>query len=204
MASPETPATPAVSVDCDVLVIGGGPAGSTASTLLARRGWRVVMLEKDAHPRFHIGESLLPMNLPILDRLGVLDQVRAIGVHKPGADFPLEEMGGRRYVFHFSRALDPRHDYAVHVRRDQFDQLLFEQARACGVDARERTPVVDVAFGPGDRPRVVEAPEGLVCAFEYSSDLFESRTIERLAAHLQALLEGVVAGPSHRLSELPL
>ncbi len=74
----------------DVLVIGGGPAGSTAATLLARKGWRVAMLEKARHPRFHIGESLLPMNLPILERLGVLDQVRAIGVAKYGADFPLD------------------------------------------------------------------------------------------------------------------
>src|SRR5690606_40278530 len=53
------PAAPAVS-DTDVLVIGGGPAGSTIATLLARRGWRVTQLEKDRHPRFHIGESLLP------------------------------------------------------------------------------------------------------------------------------------------------
>ena len=51
--------------DCDVLVIGGGPGGSTLSTLLARRGWRVTMLEKTSHPRFHIGESLLPANMPI-------------------------------------------------------------------------------------------------------------------------------------------
>ena len=77
----------AAATETDVLVIGGGPAGTTAATLLARKGWKVTLLEKARHPRFHIGESLLPMNLPILERLGVLEQVRAIGVHKLGADF---------------------------------------------------------------------------------------------------------------------
>src|SRR2546430_15855757 len=72
---------------CDVAVIGGGPAGSTAAALLARRGYRVIALEKAHHPRFHIGESLLPMNLPIFERLGVLEKVRGLGVYKRGADF---------------------------------------------------------------------------------------------------------------------
>src|SRR5216110_1140364 len=71
---------------CDVAVIGGGPVGSTAAALLARRGYRVIALEKAHHPRFHIGESLLPMNLPIFERLGVLAKVRALGVYKRGAD----------------------------------------------------------------------------------------------------------------------
>ncbi|HJW05512.1 MAG TPA: FAD-dependent monooxygenase, partial [Rhodanobacter sp.] len=70
---------------CDVAVVGGGPGGSTAAALLARRGYRVIALEKARHPRFHIGESLLPMNLPVFERLGVLDKVRELGVFKRGA-----------------------------------------------------------------------------------------------------------------------
>ena len=73
--------------ECDVLVIGGGPAGSTVAPMLARKGYRVVLLEKARHPRFHIGESLLPANMPLLEKLGVADEVRAIGMEKWGAEF---------------------------------------------------------------------------------------------------------------------
>ena len=74
--------TDGASRSCDVLVMGGGPAGSTAAILLAGKGFRVVLLEKARHPRFHIGESLLPANLPLFERLGVATQVRAIGMEK--------------------------------------------------------------------------------------------------------------------------
>jgi flavin-dependent dehydrogenase len=140
---------------CDVLIAGGGPAGSTAATLLARAGWKVVMLEKAAHPRFHIGESLLPMNMPILDRLGALDKVRAIGVEKLGADFPTD--GGHYNVFHFDRALRPGSGYAFQVKREDFDRVLFEHAREAGADARENTRVTQVEFGDDGRPALVHA-----------------------------------------------
>ena len=146
-----------VDVDVDVLVIGGGPAGTTAATFLARRGWKVTLLEKDAHPRFHIGESLLPMNLPILERLGVLEQVRAIGVHKPGADFPMRGDGDSVNVFRFDRALDPKFGYAYQVKRAEFDTLLFDNALANGVDARQRVTVERVDFDAGGRPAQVHA-----------------------------------------------
>ena len=142
------------AVDCDVLVIGGGPAGSTAAISLARRGWRVLQLEKAHHPRFHIGESLLPMNLPILQRLGVLDRVAAIGVYKPAADFPLTLADGtpKVQVFRFDRALNPQFGYAYQVKREEYDQLLFKAAGEAGADSREGVTVLSVENDAGERP----------------------------------------------------
>ena len=71
---------------CEVLVIGGGPAGSTVAALLAERGRDVVLVEKETHPRFHIGESLLPLNMPLFDRLGVAGEIERIGMPKYGAE----------------------------------------------------------------------------------------------------------------------
>jgi flavin-dependent dehydrogenase len=128
---------------CDVAVIGGGPAGSTAAALLARRAYRVIALEKAHHPRFHIGESLLPMNLPVFERLGVLDKVRALGVFKPGADFEADnELGYNTYAF--ARAIGNSPPHAYQVWRQDFDKMLYEHAGECGADAREGHEVVNI------------------------------------------------------------
>jgi flavin-dependent dehydrogenase len=141
---------------CDVLVVGGGPAGTTTATLLAEKGWRVILLEKEHHPRFHIGESLLPMNLPILERLGVLEEVRRIGIVKHAAEFISNHYTDRLQVFRFSKAMNNRYPYAFEVRRSEFDHVLLQNSVAKGVDVHEGVLVHDVDF-QGDGSSIVRA-----------------------------------------------
>jgi len=144
----------AAAEPCDVLVIGGGPAGSTAAALLAERGRDVVLLEKSVHPRFHIGESLLPRNLEVLERLGMKEEVAALGVLKPGAEF-VSDAHGTTVGFNFATGIDRDYTYAYQVRRADFDAALFNNARRRGARAEESIRVTDVAFGPkGTRAQV--------------------------------------------------
>lgn len=137
-----------------MLVIGGGPAGSTAAALLAQKGFRVTLIEKARHPRFHIGESLLPANLPLLEKLGVADEVRAIGMEKWGAEFvsPWHE---HKQVFHFAEAIDKSMPYAYQVQRAEFDEILIRNAGRKGAQVIEGCRVNDVRFLPDDGGVVV-------------------------------------------------
>ncbi|MCA1978964.1 MAG: tryptophan 7-halogenase [Thiobacillus sp.] len=134
---------------CDVLVIGGGPAGSTVAPLLAEKGYRVVMLEKARHPRFHIGESLLPANLPLFERLGVADAVKAIGMEKWGAEF-VSPCHDATQVFQFAEAWDKSMPYAYQVKRAEFDEILIRNAAQKGVEVHEGCQVEAVDFQPDD------------------------------------------------------
>lgn len=130
---------------CDVLVIGGGPAGSTIATLLARQGRQVVMLEKDHHPRFHIGESLLPGNVALFERLGVREQIERIGMPKFGIEFVPTDLPYCSYV-DFAEGWDPKKNMAWQVRRSELDELLFRHAAQTGALTLEGAQVRQVDF----------------------------------------------------------
>ena len=143
----DTPASAAAAThSVDVLVIGGGPGGSTAAALLAQRGLSVALLEKDRHPRFHIGESLLPANLPLLDQLGVGEAVRAIGMEKWGAEFVSPWHAQKTQTFQFAEAWDKSMPMAYQVRRSAFDHILIRNAAAKGARVVEGCTVRDVSF----------------------------------------------------------
>jgi flavin-dependent dehydrogenase len=144
---------------CDVLVIGGGPGGATIATLLAERGRDVVMLEKAKHPRFHIGESLLPLNMPLFEKLGLADEVRAIGMPKYGVEF-VSPWHKHTMLLEFSKAWDKSLPSAYQVRRSEFDHLLFKNAVAKGARAQEETRATSVTFMDEGALVTTKTPEG--------------------------------------------
>ncbi|HEX4330224.1 MAG TPA: NAD(P)/FAD-dependent oxidoreductase [Burkholderiales bacterium] len=140
-------AVPATSdvMQCDVMVIGGGPGGATIAALLAARGRDVVLLEKEKHPRFHIGESLLPLNMPLFEKLGVAEEIRAIGMPKYGVEF-VSPWHDKPMMLEFNEAWDKAYPQAYQVRRSQFDEVLFNNAVARGAHAFEETRATSVEF----------------------------------------------------------
>ncbi len=167
----------------DVIVIGGGPAGSTAATLLARKGFSVLLLERDRFPRFQIGESLLPYNNDLFARLGVAEKLQ-LGDFFPkyGAQFVTGD-GKIEYTFRFDRTLPPEYHSSFQVKRAEFDEMLLRNASTSGVDVREQTSVVSVDLSDPSRA-AVETSTG---------DRHEARFVLDASGH------GAVLG--HRIGE---
>lgn len=131
-----------------VLVVGGGPGGSTAATLLARNGYDVTLLEQSRFPRYHIGESLLPSILQIVDLLGAREKMESYGfTRKHGAYL---EWGKEEWPLNFGE-LGGNCTYAFQVVRSDFDQMLLDHARSQGVKVYEGVEVRSLVFD-GERP----------------------------------------------------
>ncbi|XZE34199.1 NAD(P)/FAD-dependent oxidoreductase [Pirellulaceae bacterium SH501] len=128
----------------DVIVIGGGPSGSAAATLLAKRGFKVVVYERDHFPRFHVGESLIPYCYPVLDKLGLLPKMKSSHFTKKyGVQF-INEHGKLSEPFRFEEYDPHERSQTWQVLRSEFDQMLVEHARESGVTVHEGARVLDV------------------------------------------------------------
>ncbi|HEY4069899.1 MAG TPA: NAD(P)/FAD-dependent oxidoreductase [Burkholderiaceae bacterium] len=157
--NPPASSPPQTAFACDVLVVGGGPAGATIAALLAERGHDVVVMEKAHHPRFHIGESLLPANVQLLDKLGLREQVERIGMPKWGVEFVSPDHAHRSFV-EFADAWDKSMPYAWQVRRSEFDEILFRNAAEKGARTLEGHQVRGVAFDADGATVQVELDDG--------------------------------------------
>ena len=157
---PESPAaSSAPRFDCDVLVVGGGPAGATIAALLAERGRDVILVEKAHHPRFHIGESLLPANAQLFDALGVRAEVERLGMAKYGVEFVSPDHDQQAMV-EFADAWDKSMPYAWQVRRSELDEMLFRNAAARGAHAIEGCHVREVVFDDAGATVQAELDDG--------------------------------------------
>ncbi|HSE46607.1 MAG TPA: NAD(P)/FAD-dependent oxidoreductase, partial [Gemmatimonadales bacterium] len=134
-----------MDVDADVIVIGGGPAGTTAATMLARKGWSVVLFERERFPRDHIGESLLPASIPVLEELGAMPAIREAGFLPKWGATMVWGTSREPWSWYF-RETNRAQPHSYQVWRPQFDQILLENSRRSGVDVREGHRVREVLF----------------------------------------------------------
>lgn len=143
-----------------IVVIGGGPGGSTAATMLARKGHDVVLFERERFPREHIGESLLPASLPVLEVLGVHEEVERAGFLKKWGATMVWGHSEDPWSWYF-RETNRRYPHSYQVWRPQFDSLLLDNTRRHGVEVCEEHRVADVIFD-GERASAVrvERPDG--------------------------------------------
>jgi len=146
--------------DYDIGIIGGGPAGSCAATLLAKRGRSVVLFERDKFPRFHIGESLLPFSMATFERLGLAERIQdGRFLVKHGGEI-VSGCGSRELPFYFKDGYRSRQPTSFQVLREEFDQLLLDRAREVGAEVHEETAVQSADFDEAGVRLQVEACDG--------------------------------------------
>ena len=136
---------PNSSGQVDVIVIGGGPAGSTAATMLSKHGYSVLLLERSEFPRDHVGESLLPASIPVLEELGVMDDVQQAGFLPKWGATMIWGMDKEPWSWYF-RETNEQYPHSYQVWRPEFDKILLDNSRRHGVDVREKHRVVNVIF----------------------------------------------------------
>jgi flavin-dependent dehydrogenase len=150
----------ATDVHPDVVVIGGGPAGSTVSTVLAQQGVRVRLFERERFPRFHVGESLIPETYWVLKRLNMLDKMRKSHfVQKHSVQF-VNANGKQSAPFYFRDNRPHECSQTWQVVRSEFDQMMLDNAREHGVDVHEAVRVVEVLFDGARAVGVRIRPQG--------------------------------------------
>ncbi len=130
----------------DCTVIGGGPAGSTVAALVAKAGFRTLLLERESMPREHVGESLMPETYWTFERLGVLDQLKASGFRKKNGVQFVSNTGKESAPFFFRTHDDRESSETWHVERAEFDQMMFANAARLGAECRQNARVTDVLF----------------------------------------------------------
>jgi flavin-dependent dehydrogenase len=158
----------ALQSDTDVVVIGGGPAGSTVSTLLARKGHRVELFEREHFPRFHIGESLIPQTYWVLQRTGMLEKMKGSHFVKKYSVQFVNQRGKLSEPFYFIDHKPHESSQTWQVRRSEFDKLSLDNARENGVQVHEGARVLEVLFegarAVGVRVQSEAGPERVVRA----------------------------------------
>jgi flavin-dependent dehydrogenase len=169
----------------DVIVIGGGPAGSAAATRLAQRGHRILLLEKEQFPRFHIGESMLPCAIPLIEQLGAMPRLEAANfLPKYAAEFVTAD-GSLKRRYAFRDGLVQGASSAYEVDRSEFDKLLLDNAVEQGVDVRQGAQVIrfDLDAKPGVSV-VARLDDGSESTFQASMLIDASGQASMLAGRL--------------------
>ena len=135
----------------DILIIGGGPTGSTAATALVRKGFQVQVIEKAKFPRPHVGESLVPFCYQLLEELDILEEVKAMAFPKPGVRF-IDDKGKKYSTYCFANVIEGPEKMSFHVDRAKFDKILLDNARTKGAKVLEEATAKAVSF---ERDKVV-------------------------------------------------